>query len=90
MLRTDLRVLKRHVKKPRFTNSDRQLYVSLLRQRWRVTELRSGRLPVDGKIRSLVIEIKRNNPRWGARRIKGELNKKRHNHVKVVDLQYSQ
>ena len=34
MLRTELQVLKRHVKKPQFTNIDRLLFVSLLRQRW--------------------------------------------------------
>ncbi len=101
MLRKELQVLKRHVKKPQFTNSDRLLFVSLLRQRWCViqrmvtikpatvlkwhrqlqrrkwnfNQRRLGRPPVDGKIRLLVIEMKRNNPRWGARRIKGELRK---------------
>ena len=75
MLRKELQVLKRHVKKPQFTNSDRLLFVSLLRQRWCVSQRRLGRPPVDEKIRLLVIEMKRNNPHWGARRIKGELRK---------------
>jgi len=38
MLRKELQVLKRHVKKPQFTNSDRLLFVSLLRQRWCVIQ----------------------------------------------------
>ena len=74
-LRKELQALKRHVKKPQFTNSDRLLFVSLLRQRWCVSQRRLGRPPVDEKIRLLVIEMKRNNPHWGARRIKGELRK---------------
>ena len=101
MLRKELQVLKRHVKKPQFTSSDRLLFVSFLRhqqcviqrmvtikpatvlqwhrqlqrRKWKFSQQRSGRPPVDEKIQKLVIEMKRNNPRWRARRIKGELRK---------------
>ncbi len=101
MLRKELQVLKRQVKKPRFTAGDRLLFVALLKlsrpvihrlitikpatvlkwhrqlvaRKWNFSTRRVGRPPVDGKICLLVIEMKRNNRRWGARRIKGELRK---------------
>ena len=47
----------------------------LQRRNWNFNQRRLGRPPVDEKILLLVIEMKHNNPRWGARRIKDELRK---------------
>ena len=101
MLRKELQILGRQVKKPRLTSNDRLMFVALLQQRpgvimrlvtikpstvltwhrrliarkWNYGNRAVGRPPVDDEVRMLVAEMKRNNPRWGARRIKGELRK---------------
>jgi putative transposase len=45
----------------------------LVARRWTYTHQRPGRPPTAAPIRALVLEMARENPRWGYRRIQGEL-----------------
>ncbi len=98
VLRHELAVLRRRVKRPSRRPADRWLLAAasrtLPRVRWGAflvtpaTLLRwhrrlvakrwtygrpPGRPPIDQEVRALVIRLARENPRWGYRRIVGEL-----------------
>jgi putative transposase len=46
---------------------------ALVRQKWRQSAGRRGRPPLSVEVRELVLRLARQNPRWGHRRICGEL-----------------
>jgi hypothetical protein len=97
MLRKELQVLQRSVKRPRMNLWDRLFFLSLFRlghgvvdnivtikpstvlawhrklvsRKWTYRQKPMGRPATEDEVRQLVIEMKTNKPRWGARRIPG-------------------
>ena len=47
----------------------------LSKKKWDYSNRKQGRPPISEETKKLIIEIKKNNPRWGCRKIKGELKK---------------
>jgi putative transposase len=101
VLRHQLDVLRRQVKRPEFRPSDRALLAvlsqalprwrwsiflvmpdTLLRwhrrlvtRKWTQPSRRGGRPPLADPVVALILRLARENPRWGYRRIQGELKK---------------
>jgi len=101
VLRHQLQVLRRQVKRPEFRPADRALLAllgsALPRKRWSVflvtpdtilrwhrrlvtrkwtrPSRRGGRPPLADHLIALILRLARENPRWGYRRIQGELKK---------------
>jgi putative transposase len=99
VLRHELAILRRHVKRPDLRHGDRVFLSAaarLLRRRrwssffvtpqtllawhrrlvarhWTYQGRKPGRPPPDPEIRALVLRLARENPRWGYRRVVGEL-----------------
>jgi putative transposase len=101
VLRHQLDVLRRQVKRPEFRPADRALLAMLssalprwrwssflvtpdtilrwhrrlVTRKWTQTQPRGGRPPVVDDVVALILRLARENPRWGYRRIQGELKK---------------
>lgn len=101
VLRHQLEVLRRQVKRPEFRPADRAVLAALSRalpraqwssflvtpgtilrwhrrlvtRKWTQPYRRGGRPPLDEQIVALILRLAGENPRWGYRRIQGELKK---------------
>ena len=101
VLRHQLKVLRRQVKRPEFQPADRALLAILSRalprrcwsiflvapdtilrwhrrlatRKWTQPHRRVGRPPLPDHLVTLILRLARENPRWGYRRIQGELKK---------------
>jgi putative transposase len=101
VLRHQLRVLRRQVKRPEFQPADRALLAvlssalprrhwstflvtpatilrwhrRLVTRKWTQPDRRGGRPTADDHLIALILRLARENPRWGYRRIQGELKK---------------
>jgi len=101
VLRHQLDVLRRQVKRPEFRPADRALLAMLssalprwrwssflvtpdtilrwhrrlVTHKWTQTQPRGGRPPLADDVVALILRLARENPRWGYRRIQGELKK---------------
>jgi len=101
VLRHQLEVLRRQVKRPEFQPADRALLAALssvlargrwsiflvtpdtilrwhrrlVTRKWNQAYRRGGRPPLADHLVALILRLARENPRWGYRRIQGELKK---------------
>jgi len=83
VLRHEVAVLRRTNARPALTWLDRAMlsalrtllrwHAQLVARRWTYPRRRPGRRPTALPIRTLVLRMARENPRWGYRRIQGEL-----------------
>jgi putative transposase len=99
VLRHQLAILRRQVKRPVYRRTDRAFLAAasrllprrmwhsfmvrpetllrwhreLVARKWTRPHRRAGRPAIDPKTRNLVLRLARENPRWGYRRIQGEL-----------------
>jgi putative transposase len=99
VLRHQLAILRRQVKRPVYRKTDRAFLAAtsrflsrdlwrsfivrpetllrwhreLVRRKWTTPHRRPGRPAIDPETKNLVLRLARDNPRWGYRRIQGEL-----------------
>ncbi|MEV3985368.1 IS3 family transposase [Nonomuraea sp. NPDC049758] len=75
VLRHEVAVLRRQVPQPRPARADRALpawHRRLVKKKW-TYPAKQGRPLISEEIRDLIVRLARENPRWGHRRIQGEL-----------------